>query len=292
MTKKHYSKHSSLNGFVRHPTQEEVQRYLNSCLLDNYLMNVCFSDNNEAAQLIVTTLLGRNDITVTETSVQKYLANFKTKSSVLDILAKDTQGKIYNIELQRVVEKATPLRARYYCGLIDRDLLKKGEDYEQLPELYVIFVTDGDFFGKGKQVYNIVRKVEETGDVYEDKVHIIYANAKHQDASPVGKLLSDLTCPDPEKMHNKVLSDAVREAKTEGGKRMGMWVEGYSMYEKERWDEAHSVGLNEGMSIGRSEGLVKGRNEGRETEKNAWIANLRNAGMSEAQIKALMPSAD
>ena len=288
MTKKHHSKHSSLNGFVRHPTQEEIQRYLNSCLLDNYLMNVCFSDNNEAAQLIVTTLLGRDDITVTETSVQKYLANFKTKSSILDILAKDTQGKIYNIELQRVVEKATPSRARYYNSLIDKEILKKGENYEELPELYVIFVTDGDYFKKGKQVYNVVRKVEETGEVYKDKVHIIYADAKHQDASPVGKLLSDLTCPDPEKMHNKVLSDAVREAKTEGGKRMGMWVEGYSMYEKERWDEAHSVGLNEGMS----KGLAKGRNEGRETANNAWIANLRNAGMSEAQIKALMPSAN
>ena len=92
----------------------------------------------------------------------------------------------------------------------------------------------------------------------------------------MGKLLSDLTCPDPEKMHNKVLSDAVREAKTEGGKKMGMWVEGYSMYEKERWDEAERYG----------------REEGRETANNAWIANLRNAGMSEAQIKALMPSAN
>ena len=39
---------------------------------------------------------------------------------------------------------------------------------------------------------------------------------------------------------------------------MGMWVEGYSMYEKEQLDEAHSVGLNEGMSIGRSEGLNEG----------------------------------
>ena len=142
----------SPNGFVCHPTQEEVQRYLNSCLLDNYLMNVCFSDNNEAAQLIVTTLLGRTDITVTETSVQKYLANFKTKSSILDILAKDSQGKIYNIELQRVVEKATPSRARYYNSLIDKEILKKGENYEELPELYVIFVTDGDYFEKGKQV--------------------------------------------------------------------------------------------------------------------------------------------
>ena len=101
-------------------------------------------------------------------------------------------------------------------------------------------------------------------------------------------------------MHNKVLSDAVREAKTEGGKRMGMWVEGYSMYEKERWDEAErygkeigrSEGLNEGLAKGRTLGLNEGMSKGRETEKNAWIANLRNAGMSEAQIKALMPSSN
>ena len=89
-------------------------------------------------------------------------------------------------------------------------------------------------------------------------------------------MLSDLTCPDPEKMHNKVLSDAVREAKTEGGKRMGMWVEGYSMYEKERWDEAHSVGLNEGMS------------KGRETERTRIAENLKSYGISEEIIKAVV----
>ena len=87
---------------------------------------------------------------------------------------------------------------------------------------------------------------------------------------------------------------------------MGMWVEGYSMYEKERWDEAErygkEIGLNEGRTLGLNEGLAKGKtlgikegmskgmSKGRETEKNAWITNLRNAGMSEAQIKALMPS--
>ena len=66
------------------------------------------------------------------------------------------------------------------------------------------------------------------------------------------------------------------------------------MYEKERWDEAErygkEIGLNEGLAKGMSKGLAKGRNEGRETANNAWITNLRNAGMSEAQIKALMPS--
>ena len=61
-------------------------------------------------------------------------------------------------------------------------------------------------------------------------------------------------------------------------------------------DEWHEIGIREGKTLGIKEGRTLGLNEGmskgRETEKNAWITNLRNAGMSEAQIKALMPASN
>ena len=45
--------------------------------------------------------------------------------------------------------------------MIDRTLLSKGEDFEDLVDTYVIFITENDKFGKGIPLYHIERRIEE-----------------------------------------------------------------------------------------------------------------------------------
>ena len=46
-----------------------------------------------------------------------------------------------------------PKRSRYYQGMIDLNLLQKGEDYNRLKKSYVIFICTEDIFQKKRAIY-------------------------------------------------------------------------------------------------------------------------------------------
>lgn len=90
-------------------------------------------------------------------------------------------------------------------------MLQSGDDFSDLPETFVIFITENDVIGKGKPLYRIERKVEETNEPFEDGEHIVYVNGADKDASTeLGKLMHDFFCTDPDDMHYKELADKVR----------------------------------------------------------------------------------
>ena len=93
-------------------------------LVDNDLMEACFKDNIEAADLLLKIILERNDLKVTGVSVQHHIAGFQNHSVYLDIYAADREGNKYNVEIQRANQGAKPQRARYYSTIIDTDMLK------------------------------------------------------------------------------------------------------------------------------------------------------------------------
>lgn len=45
--------------------------------------------------------------------------------------------------------------------MIDRNLLEKGAEFEDLEDTYVIFITENDKFKEGVPVYHIERKITE-----------------------------------------------------------------------------------------------------------------------------------
>jgi predicted transposase/invertase (TIGR01784 family) len=126
---------------------EEIFRTLRALrLVDNDLMEACFKDNLEAADLLLKIILDRKDLTVTGVSTQYHIAGFQNHNVCLDIYATDIEGNKYNIEVQRANKGAEPQRARYYSSMIDTDMLMHGQDYDQLRENYVIFITENDVF--------------------------------------------------------------------------------------------------------------------------------------------------
>ena len=56
---------------------------------------------------------------------------------------------------------------------------------------------------------------------FKDKLHIIYLNASLQDDTPLGKLMYDMLCNDPDDMYYEVLRKRVSYfKKREGGKKI------------------------------------------------------------------------
>lgn len=114
------------------------------------------------------------------------------RSVRLDIHAVDTVGKKYNIEVQRADKGAGAKRARYHSSVIDANSLLPGSEFIELPETYVIFITEKDVMNGNKAVYHVDRIVKETGKNFEDEAHIIYANGAYQDEIYY-KILADKT---------------------------------------------------------------------------------------------------
>ncbi len=188
----------------RKETAEIVQKLR---LIDDIFMTKVFEDK-DCAQLLLRVILGRDDLTVVNVVSQLELKNLQGRSSRLDVYAVDTEGKHYNIEVQRDNDGADERRARYNASLLDANTLRPGQNVKELPESYVIFITENDVLGGGKALYTISRTIAETEHtLFDDGMHIIYVNGEIRDKTELGKLMQDFFCRDPHKMNNKILSE-------------------------------------------------------------------------------------
>ena len=191
--------------------QEDLQRLRGLRLIDDDFMNVCFDGYTDGAELLLRIILNKPDLRVKSVKTQRRMKNLIGRDICLDIDADDDAGKEYNIEVQRADKGADRKRARYHSSILDAHLLHPGDDFSNLPETFVIFITENDVIGKGKPIYSIERRIDDTDELFDDGEHIIYVNGADKDASTeLGKLMHDFFCTDPDDMNYKKLADKVR----------------------------------------------------------------------------------
>ena len=206
-------------GFKKEHDPEDLRRLRALRLIDDDFMTICFDGYIEGAELLLKIILDRDDLKVSEVKAQKVLKNIQGRDLRLDIYATDAEGKKYDIEIQRADKGAHKKRARYHSSLIDSDMLKAGEEFTDLRENYVIFITENDVIGSGRPIYHIDRYISEDNVQFKDGEHIIYVNGsvKAKDTA-LGKLMSDLYCTEADDMNYEELSKKVRTYKeTEEG---------------------------------------------------------------------------
>ena len=189
--------------------EEDLQRIRNFRLLDDDFMSKVFEDKS-CAEILLRIILQRKDLKVKYVHVQHEIKNLQGRSIRLDILAEDTSGKLNNVEVQRSDKGASRKRARHNSSLLDANITDAGENYESLNTTYVIFITENDVLEGGLPIYHINRKIEETGEAFEDGSHIIYVNSQIKDETELGKLMQDFSCINAEDMNYSVLADRVR----------------------------------------------------------------------------------
>lgn len=169
-------------------------------------------------EYVLQVILQKKDLKITDQIIQKDYKNLQGRSAILDCVARDLEGKQFNIEIQQDKEGATPKRARYHSALIDMNILNPGQEFKELPESYVIFITREDVLGHGFTIYHVNRNIEETGQIFEDEAHIIYVNSAVQEDTELGNLIHDLHCKNADEMYSEILASRVRQLKeTEKG---------------------------------------------------------------------------
>ena len=256
--------------------QEDLQRLRGLRLIDDDFMNACFDGYTDGAELLLRIILNKPDIRVKSVKTQRRVKNLLGRDICLDIDADDETGTEYNIEVQRADKGADKKRARYHSSILDAHLLQPGEDFSDLPESFVIFITENDVIGKGKPLYRIERKIEETGESFDDGEHIIYVNGADKDASTeLGKLMHDFFCTDPDDMHYRELADKVRYFKEDEKGVAAMCKVMEDMRKESKWEQIVES-VRRWLSMGLShEQIAKG--EGITLEQVREIAGMKKA---------------
>ena len=211
----------SQSNLKKKETLEAIEKL---CLLDDNLMTLVFDRNIEATELLLNIILQRDDLKVLEAVAQREYKNPMSggRSITIDIYARDGNGKIYDIEVQRASSGADVHRARFHSSMIDTKMLKAGQEFQEIHDSYVIFITASDVMGAGRSLYHIDRVIKETGTYFGDGSHIIYVNGSYKDDNdPVGKLMHDFRCLSSVDMFYPILARQVKYFKeTEGGQEI------------------------------------------------------------------------
>ena len=203
-------------------------------LMDDDFMTCFFDGDIVCTEYLLKTILGK-DLTVTEVTAQKVIKSLKSRSVRLDVFARDSEKRPYDIEIQRADEGAGARRARYNSAMMDTDESVTGMDIDELPESYVIFITENDIYGKNKPLYHIERRIQELEyEGFNDGTHIIYVNGKYRGSDAVGSLMHDFSCKKADDMKSKVLAEKTRQLKenTTGVQKMCRIMEEFAAEER------------------------------------------------------------
>ena len=143
--------------------ESEIKQVIRSlCMMNNRFMNFMLDDNKKAAQVFLRIILGDDKIKVRNVRIQSFIQNIYGHSSQLDILAQDSEGRYFNVEVQRSDEGAPARRARFYSSILDTHFLQPSKLYEELPDTYVIFITENDVLRDNLPLYDIRRTIKQS----------------------------------------------------------------------------------------------------------------------------------
>ena len=219
----------------------------NFTLMSDIFMRNVFK-KRECLEYVLQVIMEKQDLYVIDQVIQKDYKNLQGRSAVMDCVARDSTGKQFDVEIQQDNEGASPKRARYHSGLMDMNTLNPGQDFEKLPESYVIFITRDDILGYGLPIYHIDRQIKELNEAFQDEAHIIYVNSRNQDDTELGRLMHDLHCKKADEMHSPILAKRMYELKeTQKGVEL-MCHEMEKIY-------------SEGMESGEKRGELKAKKE-------------------------------
>ena len=194
---------------------EEVKRIvMGLCPIDDECMKVIFKNNNPLAEYVLRIILNRSDLIVEKCEVKYELDDFGSHRVFLDVFARDNEGKPYSVEIRRIDSGVFAKRARYHSAALDITSASTAKKLSEIPDSYMIFITENDIFNGNCPRYHMDRVIVETNELFQDGAHIIYLNGAYQDVeSAIGKLIHDFSCRSAEDMLCQPIAEVIKKYK-------------------------------------------------------------------------------
>ena len=194
--------------------KKDLERLEKMRPLDDDLMRELFRNNIPLAQFVLRIMTGKDDLVITSEETQYDMERLLGARSIcLDVLATDSEGRKFNLEIQIADKGATPQRARYHSSAMDVEFLSAKQNFDELPITYVIFVTENDVRKGNRPVYTFERADIVTGESFGDGEYILFVNGAYtnqEDNSDLAKLIHDFRCNDADDMYFDLMAERTR----------------------------------------------------------------------------------
>ena len=256
-------------------TKEEIEIAKSLRPINDALFRTMAKDNIPLVEHIIRITLNRDDIFILRVNTQDDIHLFSFQHSViLDCLGVDSNGVLYDIEVQTVNNDDLEKRARYISSMIDvKYALEKNQAYGNLKQSIVIFLMEKDIFGLGKQLYEFIRKEKEINLPLKDGNNIIYVNAENKGREDLNNLMQSLISYDLSEMKDEVIKECAMYYKTTQ-KGEDKVCEAIREYAAKSYDE----GKDDGIKIGKEDGIKIGKADGINEGTVKTLINLVNSG--------------
>ena len=197
--------------------EEKLERVKDFRPIDDVFFEVLAS-NPRVCEEMLRTILEDSKLVVLEVITQASERNIYGRSVRLDALCTLGSGKKVNIEVQRADNDDHFRRARFNASSITVKDSNPGDRFEDVLDLYIVYISEHDFIREGKTTYHIDKVIRETGTVIEDGLEEVFVNTEVYDGTDIAELMQcfkQKTVDDP---RFPVLTNEVKHLKeTEGG---------------------------------------------------------------------------
>lgn len=263
----------------------KMKKYEELELRDDFMFSRIMS-NPKFVKPPLETILGVKIRKIVYPQTQKTIdLSLQAKGIRLDVYVEDDQNTVFNLEMQTSDGANLPKRMRYYQGMIDLNILDKGQDYTTLKKSYVIFICTFDPFGEGRHIYTFCNTCQENTALTldDDAVKIILSTkGTMDDVSPEMKRILDyIDGKGASDKFTEELEEAVRSARQNERWRLDYMTLEYEY--RQRYLEGKEEGREEGRAEGRERTIQKLHERG---ESIASIADI--VELNEEEVKRVI----
>ena len=263
----------------------KMKKYEELELRDDFMFSRIMS-NPKFVKPLLETILGVKIRKIVYPQTQKTIdLSLQAKGIRLDVYVEDDQNTVFNLEMQTSDGANLPKRMRYYQGMIDLNILEKGQDYTTLKKSYVIFICTFDPFGEGRHIYTFCNTCQENTALTldDDAVKIILSTkGTMNDVSPEMKRILDyIDGKGASDKFTEELEEAVRSARQNERWRLDYMTLEYEY--RQRYLEGKEEGREEGRAEGRERTIQKLHERG---ESIASIADI--VELNEEEVKRVI----
>lgn len=140
-------------------------------------------------QEMLCVILEDPKLTVESVTPQRTVSNLMGRAVRMDAWCHLGDGRECNVEVQRSDNDDHLRRVRYNASGITWTKSTKGELFETIPDVCIVYISEFDFLKEGRTIYHIDKIVRETGTVIDDGLTEIFVNTKINDGSDIADLM-------------------------------------------------------------------------------------------------------
>ena len=256
--------------------EEKILRFKPVTIQDDLMFGTVMADP-KCCKPFLETILGTKIKKIEYPERQKMVdIAIHSKSIRMDVYIEDEEHTVYDVEMQTGKNRNLPKRTRFYQGMIDLNILAKGEDYVQLKKSLVIFICTFDPFGHDEYIYQCKEYYQISDGSYHplgDDAWKIFVNAAGHKGNVSNRFKS---------LMHYIMNGEVKDPYTRTLEKKVSLINS-----SDEWKVSYMTWAIK-LADERREAREEGREEGRLKQAKKTAANLRKRGSSFDEIAEIL----